>query len=84
METPKKGSNAVSKLRAFFTEVKEPLTLSQINKKITSLEPNEISMALCYLIRQRYATRELVENPTPKSREKVWLYTYSETKLPKE
>jgi len=41
-------------------------------------------MALCYLMKMRYLTRELTNNTTPKSRKQVWLYTYHPIRLPKE
>lgn len=60
------------------------ITLAQIQAKAPQLKSNEVSMALCYLMKMRYLTRELIPNSTPKSRKQVWLYTYHANRLPKE
>lgn len=60
------------------------ITLAQIMSKAPQLKASEVSMALCYLMKMRYITRELTENKTPKSRKQVWLYTYHANRLPKE
>lgn len=74
-------ANAVVKIRAVFDAQKKPLTLREITAQASDLLPNEVSMALCYLMRQRYVKREPIDNTTPKSRKQVWLYTYSPTKM---
>lgn len=74
-------SNAVVKIRAVFEAQKKPLTLREITAQAVDLLPNEASMGLCYLMRQRYVKREPTDNTTPKSRKQVWLYTYSPTKM---
>lgn len=74
-------SNAVVKIRAVFDAQKKPLTLREITAQASDLLPNEVSMALCYLMRQRYVKREPIDNTTPKARKQVWLYTYSPTKM---
>lgn len=76
--------NAVAKVKAIFRASQKPLTLAQIKEKTIDLKSNEISMALCYLVRQRYATRTQIENTAKKMRKMVWLYTFYETKQPKE
>lgn len=77
-------AGAVTTLRELFRKNPESLTLSEISALTQDLQPNEIQMGLLYLIRQRYATRELVINPKPIGREKVWRYTYFDKKQPKE
>ena len=77
-------AGAVTTLRGMFRNTQRPLTLSEISSLIPKLQPNEIQMGLLYLIRQRYATRELVRNPKPIGREYVWRYTYFDKKQPKE
>ena len=75
--------NAVSKVKAIFKAHQTALTLAQIKEQATDLKSNEISMALCYLMRQRYASRTQIENSVKKMRKSVWLYTFYENKLPK-
>jgi len=73
-----KGSQAVTKIRTLFRERGTPLRLSEIREAHPELKPSQISMCLCYFMRQRYVIREQVENDRPKERKKVWLYTYSD------
>ena len=75
--------NAVAKVKAVFKTHHTPLTLAQIKEQANDLKSNEISMALCYLMRQRYASRTQIENTVKKMRKSVWLYTFHENKLPK-
>ncbi len=79
--TEKRSSNAVAKIRVLFQSKPQPLTLKDIKENIPDLKSSEISMALCYFLRQRYVTRTKIENTTPKERKQVWQYTYSDTKL---
>lgn len=60
------------------------MTLKEINQFLPELLPNEISMALCYLRRQRYLTREQIPSQDKMGRKKVYIYTYHSTRLPKE
>ena len=76
-----RNANAVKKIRAVFVDKQKPLTLKEIKLYTDDLLPNEISMALCYLLKQRYVSRETVKNDMPKERKSVWKYTYSETKM---
>jgi hypothetical protein len=78
----KKKSNAVTNIRNVFRSNNIPMTLNDIKKALPDLKPNEISMTLCYFLRQRYVKRELIENTIPKERKKVWIYTYSESRYP--
>lgn len=52
-------------------------TLSQIKSALIDLKPNEISMALCYLQKKGYLTRELVANENT-GRKQVWQYQFKE------
>jgi hypothetical protein len=76
--------NAVSKIRQMFREVKTPLTNAQIKLHLPDLKPSDISMAMCYLLKQRYASRELLKLETPKARKSVWVYSYYDAPLPKD
>ena len=79
--------NAAIKVRQAFETAKKPLTSSEIKTYIDDLKPSEISMALCYLHRQRYVSRTLVKNPATgrdTGRNNIWLYEYHQTRLPKE
>ena len=76
-------SNPVQKIRHLFTDNPVPMTLRQM-QDLVGLKASQISMVCCYLLRQRYMTRELVESTNEKGRKKVWLYQYSSTRLPKE
>lgn len=81
--TPKRSPKAVTTLRALFILENKPLTLHELTEK-SGLLSNEVSMALCYLYRQRYVTRETTINEHWKiGRKTVYSYTYSPTKLPK-
>jgi predicted transcriptional regulator len=62
-------------VRNVFISAKAPLTLSDIASK-TELKSPEISMALCYLMKNRYLTREQVANDSGKGRKNVWQYKY--------
>lgn len=75
-------SNAVRKVRDVFRAAQCPLTLVEINEAMPELKPNQISMALCYFLKQRYVTREPVKNENTRGRKMVWLYTYHQLKLP--
>ena len=71
---------AASKVRAVFIEEQAPLTLYDIAVK-TDLKAPQISMALCYLRRQRYLSRTLVCNPHAKGRKEVWQYEYHSSRI---
>ena len=71
---------AASKVRAAFIQEQTPLTLFDIALK-TNLKSPQISMALCYLLRQRYLSRILVNNPHNKGRKEVWLYEYHPSRI---
>lgn len=77
-------ANASVKVRAVFADADSPLTLTTIKERAGDLKSNEISMALQYLMRQRYLTRELVESTVARGRKKVFVYQYHPERLPKE
>lgn len=74
-------ANAATKVRNAFIDAEHPLTLSQI-KDVTQLKASEISMALCYLRKWRYVTRDLTRSASS-GRKNVWIYTYHKTALPR-
>lgn len=76
-------SNAASKLKALFKANNEPLTLSAIKAVHPELKASQISMALCYLMRQRYLSRVPVQSNLVRGRKEMWSYTYHAEKLPK-
>ena len=79
---PKRSSNAASKVRASFVNSPKPLTLVDIKRLCPDLLPSEISMALCYLRRQKYVSREQVkQDEKAKGRKQVWQYTYHPQRL---
>jgi len=71
------GINAVQKVRALFMEKKQPMTLSEI-KAGTDLRSSDVSMAMCYFVKNGFATRKKIDNKIAKARKTVWLYTYEE------
>jgi predicted transcriptional regulator len=73
-------ANAAYKVREVFKKENKPLTAFQITQA-TNLKPNEVSMALCYLKKQRYVSRKLIPHEGM-GRKNVFLYTYSAEKLP--
>lgn len=77
-------SNAAKKVRAVFQEKNAPLTLTEIKQSLQELKASQISMALCYHMRQGYLTRQLIDNPTPKSRKQVWQYQFHNERIEKE
>lgn len=77
-------ANASVKVRKVFQDFSPVLTLSQIREHLPELKASEVSMALCYLMRMRYLSRNPLENNQPKQRKSVWQYTYHAERLPKE
>jgi hypothetical protein len=68
--------NASSTLMTIFRESSEPLTMHELLPMAESLKKNEISMALCYLLKQGYLSREKVERRGTRGRKEIWLYTF--------
>ena len=77
-------ANAATKVRNAFLQHSQDMTLADLKEFIQDLKSNEISMALSYLLRQRYLSRESIPNDSPKQRKRVWLYKYYPTPLPKQ
>jgi hypothetical protein len=76
-------ANAATKVRDIFQLTQRPMTLTEIRQAQPDLKASQISMALCYFMKQRYMTREQVQNDQSRGRKQVWKYTYSDTKLPR-
>ena len=76
----KRNARAATKVRDVFLQEEMPLTLAYIASK-TALKAPEVSMALCYLRRQRWLTRELIANNSGKGRKQVWIYKYHPQRL---
>ncbi len=76
-------ANAATKVRDIFQLTQRPMTLTEIRQAQPDLKASQISMALCYFMKQRYMTREQVQNDQSRGRKHVWKYTYSDTKLPR-
>jgi predicted transcriptional regulator len=72
--------NAVKKVREFLVNQRHPFTYTDIARNC-DLNATEISMALCHLIKLKYAIREQVANPNPKGRRIIWQYTYFPDKI---
>ena len=75
-------ANAVTKIRHLFADLDKKLTLTQIKEHLPELKASEITMALCYLQRQRYVTRELTPSTSKYGRKNINLYNYSSIRLP--
>jgi len=75
-------ANAATKVRNVFIDRAEPLTLAKI-KGATDLKASEISMALNYLMKYRWLTREFVENKDNTNRFFVWEYTFHPERIAK-
>ena len=76
-------ANAAKKIRNTFINRQVSLTLKDLKFENAELKPNEISMALCYFMKNRHLSRTLIESQS-KGRKQVWLYTYHDQKLPKD
>lgn len=79
----KESSLASTKVLALFKQEKKPLTLAEINQHHPELKANQISMALSYLMKSRYLSREQKPNQNAKGRKNVFVYTHHEVRLPK-
>ena len=71
---------AASKVRELFIAQSLPLTLADIASQ-TELKAPQISMALCYLRRQRYLSRTKVSNTHSRGRKEVWQYEYHPNRI---
>lgn len=75
-------SNATKKVRTIMQENASVNTLTDLRRVLPDLKASEISMALCYLMKQRYLTRMEIENTASKGRKKVWRYQYHAERVP--
>lgn len=75
-------ANAAKKVRDYLTD-NQIGTFKEIRARLADLRPAEISMALCYLTRQRYVSRIQIDGQGM-GRKKVWKYEYHAEKLAKE
>ena len=75
-------AGALVTVRNMFTESNRPFTAGEICRTHLALKPNEISVALSYLLKQRYVTRELIPSTHRMGRKKVWSYTYHPDRVP--
>ena len=73
MTEKKEGS--CKKIRKLFEASNDAITIADIRKTYPELKPNEISMALCYLLKQEYLNRQLIENSVKGGRKNVYSYT---------
>lgn len=76
-------ANAAKKVKSLLQSNPVGLTLSEIKNQIPDLKANEISMALCYLMRMRWLTRQPVKNTKTMGRKNVYTYTYHSERLTK-
>ena len=68
----KERSGSIGKVRMAMTS--ELTTIQNITQKHPELTPEQVSMALCYLLKRRYVEREQIDRPTGFGRRKVWAY----------
>jgi len=67
-------ANSVTKTRLLISNTQGLITLSQIRKEL-DLTSAEISMSVCYLLRQGSVDRIKIDNEGA-GRKKVWAYQY--------
>ena len=67
-------AKAVSSIRLLISATQGLITLSQIKKRL-DLTSAEISMSVCYLLRQGSVDRIKIDNEGA-GRKKVWAYQY--------
>jgi predicted transcriptional regulator len=67
-------ANSVTKTRLLISNTQGLITLSQIKKEL-DLTSAEISMSVCYLLRQGSVDRIKIDNEGA-GRKKVWAYQY--------
>jgi hypothetical protein len=75
-------ANAATKVRDLFQLTQRPMTLTEIRKAQPDLKASQISMALCYFMKQRYMTREQIKNEMSRGRKNVYVYTFYNDKQP--
>jgi predicted transcriptional regulator len=69
-------ANAAATLITVFRENEGVFTMQDLMPLAASLRKNEISMALCYLLKQGYLSRQKVDRQGSRGRKEVWAYTF--------
>lgn len=77
-------ANAAKKVKSLLQANPVGLTLAEIKNQIPDLKANEISMALCYLMRMRWLSREPKKNEKVMGRRNIYTYTFHAERLPKD
>ena len=68
--------NSISRLHKLFKDRQEPLILNDITTAL-NLKPADVSMTLCYFLKQNYCTRKQVRNLGKFGKKFIWQYTYT-------
>ena len=68
--------NATSTLTVIFREATSQLTMPDLLQLAPTLRKNEISMALCHMLKQGYLSREKVDRHGNRGRKEIWSYQY--------
>lgn len=76
-------ANAAKKVKSLLQSNPVGLTLSSIKEQLPDLKAPEISMALCYLMRMGWLSRDSIKNTHTKGRKNVYTYTYHVQRLSK-
>jgi hypothetical protein len=76
----KERSGSIGKVRSAITT--ELTTIQNITQKHPGLSPEQVSMALCYLLKRKYVEREQVDRQTGFGRKKVWAYRLQSKVIP--
>jgi len=74
-------ARAVSTLREILKDQVGEFTLAEIDGRC-DLKTCEISMALCYLLKQRYVTRVAIKSNRILGRKSIWSYIYYKERQP--
>lgn len=77
-------ANATSTIRGLFDMNNGPLTMPDILTLAPQLRKNEVSMALCHLLKLGYVSREKVDRKSLRGRKEIWQYTFLDKRLTKE
>jgi hypothetical protein len=73
--------NASTTVRAAFQSNEMPLTMNELIPMVPNLRKNEISMALCYLLKQGYLSRQRIDRLGTRGRKEVWQYTFNKERV---
>jgi len=68
--------NASANVRAVFESSETPLTMHELLPLLPELRKNEVSMALCYLMKCGYLSRIKVDRRGTRGRKEIWEYTF--------